>query len=42
MNWLREKLTFTETEYLSEGVNMLTNSFKISVNTKIEFIEPKF
>ena len=30
---------FTETEYLSSGVNMLTNSLKISDTTKIEFLE---
>ena len=30
---------FTETEYLSSGVNMLTNSLKISDTTKKEFLE---
>ena len=30
---------FTETEYLSSGVNMLTNSLKISDTTKTEFFE---
>ena len=30
---------FTETEYLSSGVNMLTNSLKISDTTKTEVLE---
>ena len=33
---------FTETEYLSSGVNMLTNSLKISDTTKREFFELMF
>ena len=36
---LRQTLAFTETEYLSSGVNMLTNSLKISDTTKTEFFE---
>ena len=39
MNWLREKLAFTEGEYLSSGVNMVTNSLKISDTTKAEFFK---
>ena len=31
--------TFTEREYLSSGVNMLTNSLKISDTSKTEFLE---
>ena len=36
---LRQTLAFTETEYLSLGVNMLTNSLKISETTKTQFFE---
>ena len=32
------KLVFTEREYISLGVNMLTNSLKISDNTKTEYL----
>ena len=39
MNWLRQTFAFTEREYLSLGVNMLTNSLKISDTTKTEFFE---
>ena len=39
MNWLCETFAFTEREYLSSGVNMLTNSFKISDTTKTELFE---
>ena len=38
MNWFRETLAFTEREYLSSGVNMLTNSLKVSDTTKTEFL----
>ena len=34
LNWFRETLTFTEKEYLSFGINMFTNSLKISDTTK--------
>ena len=37
MNWLRQTLAFTETEYLPLGVNMLTNSLKISDTTETKF-----
>ena len=39
MHWLCQKLAFTEREYLSSGVNMLTNSLKIYDTTKREFFE---
>ena len=39
MNWLRETLTFSEREYLSWGINMLTKSLKISDTTKTEFFQ---
>ena len=42
LNWLRETLVFTERQYLSSGVNMLTNSLKISDTTKNEFFEMIF
>ena len=37
MNWLRWTLVFTEREYFSLGVDMLTNSLKISNTTKKNF-----
>ena len=39
MNWLRETLAFTDRQYFSSGVNMLTNSLQISDTTKTEFVE---
>ena len=36
---LRETLAFTERQYISSGVNMLTKCLKISDTTKIEFFE---
>ena len=33
------KTRFIEREYLSSGVNMLTNSLKISDTTKTEFLQ---
>ena len=33
-------LAFTEREYFSSSVNMLTNSLKISGTTKTELFEP--
>ena len=42
LNWLRETVTFTETEYVSLRDNMLLNSVKISVTTKTEFFELNF
>ena len=39
LNWLGQALTFTEREYFSSGVNMLTNGLKISDTTKTEFFE---
>ena len=39
LNWLRYTRAFTEREYLSSGVNKLTNSVKISGTTKTEFLE---
>ena len=36
---MRKLLAFTEQEYLSSGVNMLTNSLKISDTNKKEFFE---
>ena len=38
---LCQTLTFTEREYLSAGVNTLTNSLKISDATKTKFFELK-
>ena len=35
---LRETLAFTERQYISSGVNMLTKCLKISDTTKIEFL----
>ena len=35
-------MTFTDREYLSSGVNMLTNSVKISDTTKTEFSKLTF
>ena len=39
MDFLRLTLAFTEREFLSSGVNMVTNSLKILDNTKTEFFE---
>ena len=39
MNWWRKTLAFTEREYMSSGVNMLTNGFKISDTTETEPFE---
>ena len=39
MNWLRQTLAFTETEYLSLGGNMSTNSLKISDTTETIFLD---
>ena len=39
MNWFRYTLAFLEREYLSSGVNMLTNSLKILDTIKTEFFE---
>ena len=39
MNWLRESPAFTEREYLSSGVIMLTNSLKITDTTLTKFLE---
>ena len=42
MNWLRKALAFTETEYLSSCVSMLTKSIKMIDTTKREFPELVF
>ena len=42
LNWLRKTLAFTKTEHLLSGVNMLTNSLKISDTAKTEFFEQIF
>ena len=42
LNWLCQTLAFTEREYLSLGVNKLTNSLKISDTIKAEFFELVF
>ena len=42
LNMLRWTLAFTETQYLSLGVNTLTNSLKSSDTTKEEFFELLF
>ena len=42
LNSLRWTVTFTESEYLSSGFNMLTNILKISDTTKTEFFHLKF
>ena len=39
MNWLGLTFSFTEREYLSLGVNMLTNNLKISDTTETQFFE---
>ena len=39
LNWLRQTLAFTKTEHLWSGVNMLTNSLKISDTAKTEFLK---
>ena len=36
---MRNRLPFTDREYFSSGVNMLTNSLKISDTTKTKFFE---
>ena len=39
MNWLCYTLVFTERQYISLRVNILTNSLKILDTSKIEFFE---
>ena len=39
MNWLHWTHAFTEREYLSSGVNMLTDNLKILDTTKTQFFD---
>ena len=39
MHFLRWTPAFTERQYLSSGVNMLTNNLKISDKTKTQFFD---
>ena len=39
LNWLRQKVAFTEREYLPSGVNMITDILKILNATKPGFLE---
>ena len=40
--FLHQTLAFTEREYFSSGVNILTNSLKVADTTKMEFLEMIF
>ena len=39
LNWFRQTLDFTERQYFSWGVNMLTNCLKILDTTELDLFE---